>query len=147
MGRLILLSKPSLILGNYLRRQDDEVSYNYAGSWMKSRRYHNRYASLLNLEYFQKIKQQNEDDLIYLECHRYDKYGRLLAHLYQSPDDTYSFNEILRIEGLAYEYNGGPRKPFDEWIKTVNIGHEDYNRFRPVAMVREITYDEDLAYI
>ena len=54
MGRLILLEKPSLILGNYLRRQDDEVSYNYAGSWMKSRRYHNRYASLLNLEYFQK---------------------------------------------------------------------------------------------
>ena len=63
MGRLILLDKPSLILGNYLRRQDDEVSYNYAGSWMKSRRYHNRYASLLNIEYFQKVKQENGNDL------------------------------------------------------------------------------------
>lgn len=56
------------------------------------------------------------DGLIYLKCHRWDKYGRLLGSLYHDDQsDEMSFNQILLNEDLAYEYHGGTRKGFRDW--------------------------------
>ena len=76
---------------------------------------------------YNRLKDLIDNQLIYVKCHRWDKYGRLLAHLYASPEDTFSFNEILRVEGLAYEYKGGKRKPFHEWAVVKEQNQEKFN--------------------
>lgn len=56
-----------------------------------------------------------DNDLIYIKCHRMDKYGRVLATVFKDERCAYSLNNVLLGAGLAYEYNGGSRKPFEEW--------------------------------
>lgn len=55
------------------------------------------------------------NDLVYLNCNRFDKYGRVLVDVFKNPKDKFSFNQILLGEGLAYNYGGGLRKKFREW--------------------------------
>jgi endonuclease YncB( thermonuclease family) len=50
--------------------------------------------------------------LIYVKCHEFDKYGRLLVHLFPNENDTVSVNQILIDEGLAKQYNGGTKDIF-----------------------------------
>ncbi len=55
------------------------------------------------------------NNLVYLECLRWDKYGRLLGKIYQDNITQKSINQILLDEHLAYKYNGGKRVNFREW--------------------------------
>lgn len=66
-----------------------------------------------------------ENKLVYLDCQKWDKYGRLLAQVYESKekyledqnnqDCQLSINQKLQDEGLAYKYDGGERQKFRDW--------------------------------
>jgi endonuclease YncB( thermonuclease family) len=47
--------------------------------------------------------------LVWLKCHKFDKYGRVLADIYRSSEHGVSFSQILLAEGLAKEYHGGKK--------------------------------------
>ena len=47
--------------------------------------------------------------LIYIKCGKCGKYGRCLVKLYNTKEDTKSFNNILVEEGYAYKYYGGKK--------------------------------------
>jgi endonuclease YncB( thermonuclease family) len=47
--------------------------------------------------------------LIKLKCGKFDKYGRLLGHLYSINNSDLSYNQILIKEKLAYYYDGGTK--------------------------------------
>jgi|GEM_PF-2097251 len=56
------------------------------------------------------------DQLVWLKCKKYDKYGRLLAEIYSDKGGySFSINESLKEIGLAYTYKGRKRTPFREW--------------------------------
>ena len=44
--------------------------------------------------------------LIWINAYKMDKYGRVLANVYKSPEDTVSFTKTLIDEKLGYEYFG-----------------------------------------
>jgi micrococcal nuclease len=48
---------------------------------------------------------------MYIECGGFDKYGRLLGHLFDEDNDN--INEWLIKEGYAYNYDGGTKKVFE----------------------------------
>ena len=52
----------------------------------------------------------NENQLVYLKCGKFDKYGRLLGYVYIKEDDTESVNEMMIKNNHAYEYHGGTKK-------------------------------------
>jgi endonuclease YncB( thermonuclease family) len=54
--------------------------------------------------------------LVYVKCHDFDKYGRVLATVSQSPTDGESFSEILVKEKLAYVYTGKTKLTEEEQI-------------------------------
>jgi len=51
------------------------------------------------------------DELIDLECHEFDKYGRLLGTIYI---DGRNINQFMIDEGYGYKYMGGTKKVFGE---------------------------------
>jgi micrococcal nuclease len=53
----------------------------------------------------------NNKKLVILKCHEFDKYGRLLATIYDDINNT-SLNQILIDEGYAYKYDGGTKQKF-----------------------------------
>lgn len=60
-----------------------------------------------------------ENKIIWIDCHGYDKYGRLLGRLFREFDDIEqgnSINHLLVREGLVIEYDGGRKKKFNEWM-------------------------------
>jgi endonuclease YncB( thermonuclease family) len=69
------------------------------------------------------------DTLLIVKCGEFDKYGRLLVYIYPLDDDIIqlgggeglgymgSINEKLVEKGMAYHYDGGKKKRFDEWFK------------------------------
>jgi endonuclease YncB( thermonuclease family) len=65
--------------------------------------------SLFTKKKIQTIINDNKK-LIRIKCEEFDKYGRLLATLY---DDDKPINELLIKEGYAYIYDGGTKKQFD----------------------------------
>lgn len=73
--------------------------------------------------------------LIFLRCHRWDKYGRLLGTLFHSEEDAApesgakSLNQKLIDEGLAYEYHGRRRDDFRDWAPWA--AWLDYPDYRP----------------
>lgn len=46
--------------------------------------------------------------LVWIECFDFDKYGRVLAHVYKEPDSI-SLSELLLNAKLAYAYDGGKK--------------------------------------
>ena len=44
-----------------------------------------------------------------------DKYGRYLVDLYT--EDELCINNMLVLEGLAYQYDGGTKREFSDWVK------------------------------
>lgn len=59
--------------------------------------------------------------LVWAECHRTDKYGRVLATIRSDPDDTGpSFGERLCAEHLAFPYTGGGRLPAGELLAAMD---------------------------
>ena len=76
----------------------------------------------------EKIDKNNK--IIRIKCEEFDKYGRLLAHLYtdyyegpekeitedktkEAETKILSLNEQLIKEGYAYPYEGGTKRKFD----------------------------------
>lgn len=52
--------------------------------------------------------------IVWLECLKFDKYGRLLANIYLVDNKEKSLSKILIEEKLAYEYNGGTKLTEEE---------------------------------
>tara|TARA_Y100000590_G_C15546892_1_gene949346 strand:+ start:101 stop:595 length:495 start_codon:yes stop_codon:yes gene_type:complete len=49
--------------------------------------------------------------LVEVNCHDFDKYGRLLIEI-SDLEDSKTFNQVLIDEGFAYSYDGGTKKKF-----------------------------------
>lgn len=62
-----------------------------------------------------RFEEWHRDELVFVRCHGWDKYHRVLVDVFQSPDSTDSFNDLLLGEGLAYAYDGGKRRSFRDW--------------------------------
>jgi len=56
-------------------------------------------------------KIDNNKKLVFLKCHEFDKYGRLLASIHDDISKS-SFNQMLIDEGYAYKYDGGTKQKF-----------------------------------
>jgi endonuclease YncB( thermonuclease family) len=80
-----------------------------------------------------KMKEWVLDTLLIVKCGEFDKYGRLLVYIYPYDNTTKqndiiqlggdslgymgSINERLVEKGLAYHYDGGKKKKFNDWFK------------------------------
>jgi endonuclease YncB( thermonuclease family) len=54
--------------------------------------------------------------IIILECHSFDKYGRLLANIKIAENNKY-LKDILIEAGFGVAYDGGKKPDFNEWYK------------------------------
>ena len=54
----------------------------------------------------------NTNQLVYIKCGEFDKYGRLLGTLFINKEDEKSINQLMIDEGYGYEYDGGTKKKF-----------------------------------
>lgn len=52
----------------------------------------------------------NKDQLVYIKCGEFDKYGRLLGEIYINENDEDSVNSLMIKTGHGYEYHGGTKK-------------------------------------
>ena len=52
----------------------------------------------------------NNEQLVYLKCGKFDKYGRLLGDIYINENDEESVNSLMIKTGHGYEYHGGTKK-------------------------------------
>ena len=52
----------------------------------------------------------NEEQLVYLKCGGFDKYGRLLGEIYVNKEDILSVNQQMINNNYGYEYHGGTKK-------------------------------------
>ena len=52
----------------------------------------------------------NKDQLVYIKCGEFDKYGRLLGDIYINKEDEESVNNLMIKTGHGYEYHGGTKK-------------------------------------
>jgi endonuclease YncB( thermonuclease family) len=50
------------------------------------------------------------DCLVWIKCHEFDKYGRLLVELYENPESLISINQDMIEKKYAVEYDGGTKK-------------------------------------
>ena len=57
-------------------------------------------------------KIMNENQLVYIKCGKFDKYGRLLGEIFINKNDKKSINQIMIDEGHGYAYEGGTKKAF-----------------------------------
>ena len=64
----------------------------------------------ISKEYLKSLICNDEDQLVYLKCGKFDKYGRLLGTIYVNLDDEFSVNDLMIQNGYAYEYHGGTKK-------------------------------------
>jgi len=53
-----------------------------------------------------------EEQLVYIKCGEFDKYGRLLGTLFLEEDSETSVNDLMIKEGHGYAYDGGTKKSF-----------------------------------
>lgn len=54
----------------------------------------------------------NEDQLVYIKCGEFDKYGRLLGTLFLQETDLISVNDMMIQQGHGYAYDGGTKQKF-----------------------------------
>ena len=52
------------------------------------------------------------EQLIFIKCKDFDKYGRLLAEIYVNFDDVTSVNDLMIENGHGYSYDGGTKRVF-----------------------------------
>jgi endonuclease YncB( thermonuclease family) len=57
-----------------------------------------------------KLRDKILNKLIYIECGKFDKYGRLLGYIFD--ENNKNINNWLINCGYAYEYNGGTKEEF-----------------------------------
>ena len=51
--------------------------------------------------------------LIWIDCHKNDKYGRTLVTLYRNKSETVSINDRMINSGLVNVYDGGKKSDFE----------------------------------
>lgn len=56
------------------------------------------------------FKDPRTNCMVWIVCYRNDKFGRVLADIYTSPDSRVKIQDILVSENMAYVYSGGARK-------------------------------------
>jgi endonuclease YncB( thermonuclease family) len=56
----------------------------------------------------QQFLKQNQI-VVWLKCYEHDKYGRVMADVFSSPNSE-SLTDLLLNQGLGYEYHGGTKK-------------------------------------
>ena len=54
----------------------------------------------------------NPDQLVYIACGDFDKYGRVLGTIYVNETDEQSVNDLMITNGHGYAYDGGTKKSF-----------------------------------
>lgn len=52
------------------------------------------------------------EQLIFIKCQDFDKYGRLLAEIYINHDDYESVNQLMIDNNHGYPYNGGTKRVY-----------------------------------
>jgi endonuclease YncB( thermonuclease family) len=52
------------------------------------------------------------DSYVFIKCHKFDKYGRVLATVYRTRYSKKSINQMMLDSGLANAYDGGTKKDF-----------------------------------
>lgn len=52
-------------------------------------------------------------NLVWVKCHEFDKYGRLLVELYKNKEDLISINQDMINKKYAVAYDGGTKNKFD----------------------------------
>ena len=68
----------------------------------------------LEAKAFTKDKLENSDDGNFtLKSHGTGKYGRVLGEIFIEGEES-SLNDLLKIYGHAYEYDGGKKRSFNE---------------------------------
>ena len=50
------------------------------------------------------------EQLVFIRCACFDKYGRLLGEIFTDSDLTENINQLMITEGYGYEYDGGTKK-------------------------------------
>jgi endonuclease YncB( thermonuclease family) len=60
--------------------------------------------------YLKSLITNNPDQLVYIKCGEFDKYGRLLGDIYINKDDTQSVNQLMISNGYGYAYDGGTKQ-------------------------------------
>ena len=61
---------------------------------------------------FLRGKVMNENQLVYIKCGEFDKYGRLLGTLFLEETDLISVNDMMIQQGHGYAYDGGTKQKF-----------------------------------
>ena len=87
--------------------------YSYDSPEMRpSRKKSNRDEEILNAKKardYLKSLVMNPNQLVYIKCGDFDKYGRLLGQLYINKDDIISINQMMINKGYGKEYYGGKK--------------------------------------
>lgn len=63
-------------------------------------------------KFLKDLVMKSSEQLVYIKCKEFDKYGRLLADLFVCQDDKCSVNQMMIDNGYGYVYNGGKKKEF-----------------------------------
>ncbi len=61
-------------------------------------------------EYLRSLVANSPEQLVYVKCGGFDKYGRLLGELYVNLEDEKSVNQQMIDNGYGYVYHGGTKK-------------------------------------
>lgn len=62
-----------------------------------------------------KLREQILNKVVTVKCDDFDKYGRLLVHIYLDID-TPSINEWLISNKFAFSYDGGKKKNWEDYL-------------------------------
>lgn len=73
----------------------------------------------------QRLEELILDKKIYIDCKKLEKYGRILAVVKITPEDTKTVNTMMVEEGHGYLYFGSKKKPGDD---------EDIREFEPTPI-------------
>lgn len=75
----------------------------------------------LGIKAKERLKDLIENKIIWIKCYNFDKYGRLLADIYQDDQELKSYSDILLEEKLAYKYEGKTKLTEEEQISLLEI--------------------------
>jgi len=115
--RMMGIDSPEIIPKNITdkTRRDVEIklairSRNYLIEQITKKNYQNQTTNKLEIkEYLAK-----SENLVWVHCLEFDKYGRLLVELYSDPQQIKSINQKMVDDKMAIQYDGGTKKQFDK---------------------------------
>jgi hypothetical protein len=81
----------------------------------------NRLIELISNKSAQNTNFAHDCCIVWIKCHEFDKYGRVLIDLYKNETDTKSVQDILLDENLVLPYNGEMKRPDAEQLYYLNL--------------------------